>query len=302
MFLTASGLIYERLYLITLGATCRYIIVAEDGALTLTDPGASVHIGALQERLARIKLPLSNLKNILLTHLDADRVAGLALLRRAHPHVKVFGTPAMHSALSDGDFLRRLYERDQEISSWFPESSEAPLPFEEFKRALTLDKMITEGDSLSLDEDMTVRCLMTPGHRAHSVAYIVTPHQFAIVDETFGYYRGRLLTAPGGDTGLNESLASVRKLKNVELSGIGFSYGGAITGSLSKRHIESLIQNTQDLENEVAKARKEGFSENEIEEQVLSSFYSTTTPDPCLMASLRQTHSAVMQQLSRATS
>lgn len=302
MFLTASGLIYERVYLVTLGSTCRYAIVGEDGSLTLTDPGASVHIEALHERLSRLNISLSSLKNILLTHLDADRVAGIPLLRRAHPQVKIFGTPGMHTALSDGEFVRALYERDQLISSWFPGSASPPLPFQEFKQALTLDKLLTDGDSLALDEDVTVRCITTPGHRAHSVAYLITPHQFAIVDETFGYYRGRLLAAPGADTGLNEALASIRKLKNIELSGLGFSYGGAITGSLSKRHIESLIQNTEDLKNEVAKARKEGLSEQDIDEQVRASFYSTTSLDPCLLESLHATQVSVMQQLSRATS
>lgn len=301
MFLTASGLIYERVYLVTLGSTCRYAIIAEDGSLTITDPGASVHIEALEERLSRLKLSVSSLKNVLLTHLDADRIAGVPLLRRAHPHVKIFGTPAMHSALSDDSFVRALYTKDQEISTWFPSSSHKEFSYKEFRKALILDKMLTEGDSLALDEDMTIRCLMTPGHRAHSAAYLITPHQFAIVDETFGYYRGRLLAAPGGDTGLNEALASVRKLKNIELSGIGFSYGGAITGSLSKRHIESLIQNTEDLSKEVARARKERFSEQEIQDQVLASFYATTSLDPCLIDSLRNTHTLVMRQLSRAT-
>ncbi len=301
MFLTASGLIYERVYLVTLGSTCRYAIVAEDGSLTLTDPGASVHIAALQERLSRLNISLASLKHILLTHLDADRMAGIPLLRRAHPQVKIFGTPGMHAALSDSNFIRELYESDQRISSWFPGTSHPALPFDEFRQALTLDKLLPDGDSLALDDDVTIRCVTTPGHRSHSSAYLITPHQFAIVDETFGYYRGRLLAAPGADTGLTEALASIRKLKNIELSGLGFSYGGAITGSLSKRHIESLIQNTEDLSREVVKARREGFAEQDIEEQVRASFYSTTSLDPCLLESLLMTHASIMRQVSRTT-
>jgi glyoxylase-like metal-dependent hydrolase (beta-lactamase superfamily II) len=303
MFLTASSLIYERLYLITLGSTCRYAVVSEDDSLTLTDPGASVHVHALQERLSRLKLSLSSLKNVLVTHLDADRIAGIPLLRRINPKVKVFGTAAMHTTLSDSTFVKELYERDLLISSWFSGATqEENLSFNDFKAGLKFDKLIAEGDSICIDEDVSVRCLTTPGHRPHSVAYLVVPHAFAIVDETFGYYRGRNLTAPGGDTSIHEALVSVGKFKNIELNGIGFSYGGAITGSLTKRHIELLIQNTKDLATEVAKARKEGFSEQEIEEQVRASFYSATSSDPCLNESLLETNAAVMRQLQRATS
>lgn len=303
MFLTASSLIYERLYLITLGSTCRYAILAEDGTLTLTDPGASAHILALEDRLSRLNLPIARLQNILVTHLDADRVAGIPQLRRKYPQAKIFGTAGMRAALSDNSFVRDLYEKDRKISSWFNESaSDNGLSFSEFKKALTFDKLLGEGDSLSIDEDVTVRCLATPGHRPHSVAYLVTPHQFVIVDETFGYYRGRNLAAPGGDSSLKEATASLGKFKNIELSGIGFSYGGAITGSLSKRHLESILQNTEDLSNEVARARKEGFSEQEIEEQVRATFYATTSLDPCLVESLKLTNSAVIQQLRDVTS
>ena len=303
MFLTASGLIYERLHLITLGATCRYAIVAEDGSITLTDPGASVHVNALEERLNRLKLSLSKVSNILLTHLDADRFAGIPRLRKLNPKVKVFGTAPMHAAISDKRFVKDLYEKDRLISSWFNgEASAEEFSFEEFKAGLKFDKLIAEGDLVSIDEDVTVRCLYTPGHRPHSIAYVIMPHGFAIVDETLGYFRGRDLTAPGGDTSIQEALFSLAKFKNIELSGIGFSYGGAITGSLSKRHMEALLQNTHDLIGEVSRARKEGLSQQEIEEQVSSGFYSTSSLDPCLIESMRQTNEAVVRQLKKITS
>ena len=154
---------------------------------------------------------------------------------------------------------------------------------------------------MTIDEDLALRCITTPGHRPHSAAYLLLPHGFAIVDETFGYFRGRSLAAPGGDTNINEALVSVAKFNDVELSGIGFSYGGAVTGALAKRHITLLHQNTVDLKSEVLKARNNGFSEMEIVEQVRAGFYTAEHRDPCLTDSLEQTFKAVMRQLSSAT-
>lgn len=301
MFLQASGLIYERLHLITLGSTCRYAISAEDGGITLTDPGASVHVRALEERLTRLKLSPSSLRQVLITHLDADRVAGIPLLRRTYPKLNVFGTAAMRSALADEKFVRNLYEQDQKVSSWFPTTSRPEtLSYDEFAKGLKLDKHLVESDSVVIDEDVTVRSISTPGHRPHSVAYLIVPHEFVIVDETFGYFHGHNLAAPGGDTNLYEAITSSRKLNDLQISGIGLSYGGALTGSICKRHIQSLAQNTDDLIAEVVKARKNGLSEQEIEEQVRTAFYTTKLQDPCLLHSLEQTFQAVVRQLRLA--
>ena len=53
---------------------------------------------------------------------------------------------------------------------------------------------------------------------------------------------------------------------------------------------------------EVAKARKEGFVETEIEEQVRAAFYTSSSNDYCHVESLDFTFKAVMRQLSKATS
>jgi glyoxylase-like metal-dependent hydrolase (beta-lactamase superfamily II) len=303
MFLRASGLLYERLYLITLGGTCRYAIVAEDGGIALSDPGASVHVGVLEERFNRLKLPFRKIRQVFVTHLDPDRVAGIPLLRRANPSLKVYGTAAMHTLLSDTAFVRELYERDQHLSSTVEAQAQSnTLSFEEFSRGLKIDKHLVETDSIEIDEDITIRSIATPGHRPHSVAYVVVPHEFAIVDETFGYFQGRNLAAPGGDTNLHEALSSLRKFNDIQLNGIGFSYGGAITGALTKRHLQAIPQNTEDLIREVQKARTSGFSQSEIEEQVRSAFYTSTLNDPCHAESLEKTFQAVMKQLVRATS
>ncbi|MEN9846468.1 MAG: Metallo-beta-lactamase superfamily [Pseudomonadota bacterium] len=303
MFLRASGLIYERLYLITLGATCRYAIVAESGDIALSDPGATVHVHALKERFDRLKLSFAKVRQIFVTHLDADRVAGIPLLRKLNPSVRVYGTAAMRTQLADRAFVRSLFEHDQQISKAFNiEPPSELLSFEEFSKGLKVDKHLVETDSIHLDEDITIRSVSTPGHRPHSVAYLVVPHEFAIVDETLGYFQGRSLAAPGGDTNLHETLASIRKFNNVQLNGIGFSYGGAVTGALTKRHLLAITQNTEDLIREVTRAREEGLTESALEEQVRAAFYTANSNDYCHTESLESTFKAVMRQLLKATS
>lgn len=298
MLLRASSLIYERLYLISLGATCRYAITAEDGSIALTDPGASIHITSLDERLSRLGLKTSAIQHIFLTHLDADRIAGIPLLRRFAPQLKVFGTAAMYAELKRPEYVKQVWDEDQALSALYPSAQpSAHISFEEFSKSLCVDKVLVDSESYALDEDITLRSIPTPGHRPHSVAYLVVPHEFAIVDETFGYYRGRELCAPGGDFSITEAVNSVKKLNDITLSGIGFSYGGVITGALIKKHLAAIQQNTDDLIIEAKKALTNGFSHEEIEEQIRGAFYSTETNDPCLTQSLEKTYRSVLSQI-----
>lgn len=300
MLLRASSLIYERLYLISLGATCRYAITAEDGGIALTDPGASIHVGALEDRLSRLGLKTSAIQHIFLTHLDADRIGGIPLLRRLAPKMKIFGTAAMYAELKRPEYVRQVWEEDRALSSRLPTTqSIAAITFEEFSKSLCIDKVLVDSESYAIDEDITLRSIPTPGHRPHSVAYLVVPHEFAIVDETFGYYRGRELCAPGGDYDIVEAAASVKKLHDLTLSGIGFGYGGVITGALIKKHLAAIQQNTDDLIVEAKKALHNGFSRQEVEEQIRSAFYATESTDPCFTQSLENTYRSVLSQVLR---
>jgi glyoxylase-like metal-dependent hydrolase (beta-lactamase superfamily II) len=300
MLLRSSAPVYPSIYLLTLGATCRYAIVASDGSIALTDPGASVHVQSLTDRLASVGLNIENITRVLLTHLDADRIGGLPLLRRLVPNITVYGTAAMHAQLQDEQFVRALWEQDQQISRWFPSHHELPqLSFEEFKSALKIDAFLVESDTIALDEELLVRVVATPGHRKHSVSFLVVPYQFLIGDETFGYNQGRQLCAPGADFDLHAARQSIKRFADLEISGIGLPYVGALTGDLAKKHLTMVEVNSNDLVNEVKQALESGVTEDEIRRQVREAFYTSSLGDPCLRSSLKGSFEALWKQMGR---
>lgn len=297
MFIRASLEIYPRLHHVSLGATSRYAIVAENGEITLTDPGASAHLPSLEERLTRSGLSLANITRILVTHLDADRIGAIPLLRKKLPHLQLLGSSPMAAALADESFLNKLLESDTAHSRLLgiEVASAAPLPA--LRKALKFEKCLVDGESVSIDQDITLRCVASPGHRNHSVSYLVAPHGFLIADETLGYYNGRRLAAPGADSSIQASFESIARLRDLELSGIGFSYGGCITGDLVRKHLEAIVQNTNDLLAETKRARASGISDDEIRSQIREAFYLPTLHDPCLLHSLSESFEAIWGQL-----
>ncbi len=300
MLLRSSAPIYPSLHLLTLGATCRYAVTADDSSIALFDPGASVHVANMAERMRRQGLQIENTTRVLVTHLDADRVAGIPLLRRSLPGAQVYGTAAMHAQLQDASFVYNLWQEDQEISGWFPPPGSRPdVPFEEFKASLRIDRYLVDSDAINLDQNLTIRALSTPGHRSHSVSYLIVPHEFVITDETFGYNQGRRLCAPGGDFDISAALESVKKFAHIELSGIGLPYVGAITGDLVRKHLDMLYVNTSDLLHEVKQAQQSGLAEHEIKKQVHEAFYTSSLRDPCFIRSLSRSFEQIWLQVYR---
>jgi glyoxylase-like metal-dependent hydrolase (beta-lactamase superfamily II) len=299
MLLRSSALIYPGIHLITLGATCRYVISTDSNALVLSNPGASAHIPYLEKRFESLSLSLKNVQRVVLTSLDAAKVGGIALLRRQLPKLKVLAPTTLHAALSDEGLIRDLWERDQLLSSSF-HVDKAP-SFSEFKDALRIDKHLSDAETIDLGDEMLLRCVYTPGYKTHSATYIVVPHEFLITDETFGYYRGRSLAAPGANTQIAAAATSLAAFEHMELSGIGFPYIGAITGTLVRKHIDSVCQNTTDIVQQVAEGRQDGVSVEEIREQLKEAFFSSNIQDVFLQAALAESFESIWAQVSAAS-
>ena len=298
MLLRSSALIYPGLYLLTLGASCRYVVSGDPSNIILIDPGASAHVELLPQRFSGFGLDVNNIQHVILTHMDADRVAGIPRLRRLAPRMKLHGSAAMHTFLLQESNVRELWEQDKKISTLFA-GSDTPdsLSFEDFRAGLTVDRHLADCETIYSSDDLSLRAVSTPGHRNHSMSYLVLPHEFLVVDESFGYFNGNKLAAPGADSSLNASLTSVGKFADIDVSGIGFPYLGAITGDLVRKHLDGVVQNTQDLIEETRSAFQTGLSEEEIKVQIQNGFYQSASKDPLMIQSMTNSFERIWDQL-----
>jgi glyoxylase-like metal-dependent hydrolase (beta-lactamase superfamily II) len=300
MFISSTNPIFPDVFLLTLGATCRYAIRADDGALALSDPGASAHIPALLERLQRCGLRPSDVRYVLLTHLDADRIAGLALLRRHAPALTVCGSPQMQNQLSSTPYIEQLFDADLRYSTSFRSVTPSAMPdISEFKEALRIDTQLTDGSSLALGSDTSIDCIWSPGHSSLSLTYQVAPYGLALVDETFGYYRGKDEPAPGADYRIDKALSSITKLLARDISSLGLPYSGVLTGELVQKHLQSVIKGLTDLPAQYKTARKRGLSKHEFGAELRVGAYAPVVADPCLRNSLERSLTAVLDQIAR---
>lgn len=298
MLIRATGPLHVDFLLLTLGQSCHYA-VSDDSSFSLFDPGLSVHVPFLVKRLIQSNLPLKELQYVFLTHLHADRVGGLPYLRKLAPHLKVAGSPLMRTKLASPGFVKEIYEQDRALSSVYGlESADKPMSFDEYKEHFTIDKVVVDSDIIRFHSEIGVRVVNFPGHAQESLAYIIQPYRYLLADEGLGYYNGRKLAAPGGDTSLTQNVESLSKFNDLDIAGLCCPSVGVITGNLVRKHIQSIVQNTADLISECKAAFKSGIPEADMQFSIRESFYTTESADPTLRHNYERSFNEIWKQLA----
>lgn len=297
MLLRATGIVESNIFLLTFGSSCHYLVQGES-TFSLFDPGLSVHITLLKRRLENLGLALSNLEKVCITHLHPERVGGIALLRKMAPKIKLLGSASMQNKLRDAAFVRSLYEQDCSLSRALvlPEPCEL-LEFEEFRAGLTIDSVVSDSDIIKFSSDVSARVVNSVGHTLDSLSYFLLPSRYAVVDEGYGYFRGRDLAAPGGDFDLQQSINSLNKIQKLDVTGLCLPFGGVLVGQLVRKHFAAVIQNTEDLLKECAKAHTERLDDVDILQALKDQFYTPDPSDPILSSGMQRTLDGIWEQV-----
>jgi glyoxylase-like metal-dependent hydrolase (beta-lactamase superfamily II) len=134
-----------------------YLVETEEGP-ALFDCGPTTCVPALKQRLAERGLELSDVRDLLLSHIHLDHAGAAGVLVREHPGLQVYVSPIGAPHLIDPSRLersaRRLY--GEEFDTLWGEL--APVPAENVHEV---------GDSV-----LGLECFPTPGHASHHVCYL----------------------------------------------------------------------------------------------------------------------------------
>lgn len=283
--------LFPDLFLIKLGDTCRYILVRDDKGIIVVDPGATVHFVPFLARIKSLGFDVSNIRGVLLTHAHYDRIAATVSLKQEIPSLEIFVPRSSAGEFRRSDSLRIAFDRDQKTSQLY--KLEKTPTFEDWTDVFRSAKEIDDGFQVPLGGSRFVRAIHSPGHTSGSFAYLVFPYACLLTDETFGYFNGSKLATPGGSSSLSTAVSSISKFLSVEVGVLALPYIGALTGSLIRKHMEGVIQNTTDLLAETNSAVADGVAKDLIEQSIFESFYHYPSRDPILQESLSDSFHAV---------
>ncbi len=271
MWVQASGSLSEDVYMVTTPASTHMLV--DGDVVALVDTGIAALTPQLISEIEMHLGGLDRLQYVFLTHADFDHVGGVAGLRAAAPQLKLISSPSTAELLSSDEVIEAVTQRNTECAEAIL-GVEGNYSVADWKKALTVDKVMGDGDSVDLGNDVEIKLFFTPGHTNDSVSYFV-PNSGALAGgEAVGSYRGRDLLTPCFTTGYADYLASIDKLLALDIHSLILPHGGAITGELSQKYLASLRLETERLYNEIKEQLSQGVLVEEVVKAILPEWRS----------------------------
>ena len=294
MLIRAAGEIAPSIYLVNVGTSCTYCI--RSSGLSIFDPGCSANLQQLFKKIQTVGLDIHQLSSIFITHLDPERVGSVPYLKKLFPNVKIIFTQQMEEVIKQSETLRDIYEGDVYLRQKLGVATDN-MGWEEYKKFFFSDLVIPNTEAIALSSTISIRPIPAHGHSYHSSAYLIVPQQVLIIDESVGYFKLNGFVAPGADVSIASNIPFLNMVASLDVSLIGLPQIGALSGSLVRKHLENIINNTKDLVEECKEAFSSGMDENEIFQAIKQQFYNTDPSDPVLSYSYEKTLNKIWPQI-----
>ena len=265
MWVKNSGPITENVFQVTTAASTHFLVGGEVAALIDCGP-AAVKDRLLDELGRHLESP-QQLGYVLLTHAHFDHLGNIPFIRRYNPEVKLVANPLTSDLLEQNDFLKELYDRNKISCEAMP--VEFDVTFDDWVKALKVDKVMGDGDILDLGADVHIKLAIVPGHSSDTSAYYVLPDCALAAGEAVGGYYGRDQVVSCFRYNYKEYLESLDKLSSLQVRMLSLSHGGALVGDIAGKYLVDAKIAAEKFAAQVAERVKNGDLIDEIHRSTL---------------------------------
>jgi len=189
----------------------------------LVDAGAAPAADAVEAALADRGVGPDDLAGVVATHVHLDHAGAVGALADRFPAATVYVHERGRPYLTDGDRLDRLVESARDAVGDAADAYGRPEPVPD-------DRVVELADGDAVDcGDRSLDVLHAPGHAPHQVALRDDRSGALFAADAAGMFLGGALlpTTPAPDFDLEESLATVDRLRATEPSTLCYGHFGA---------------------------------------------------------------------------
>jgi glyoxylase-like metal-dependent hydrolase (beta-lactamase superfamily II) len=236
----APGLSWVDLLFLRRPHAIATVVVRSAGGLALIDPGPTSCLETLELGLQAQGVRLSEVTDLLLTHIHLDHAGATGTIVRRVPHIRVVvherGAPHMADPARLLSSATRLYgDRMDELWGEF-----APVP----RKNMTI---VSGGERIEAG-GRTFETAYTPGHASHHVCYFDRSSGVAFVGDTGGVCidGGYILPpTPPPDIDIEAWRGSVSSIEGWSPATIFMTHFGPVNSVTT--HLQTLLQNLETM-------------------------------------------------------
>ncbi len=226
-----------------------YIIDAPKKALV--DTGMSVNVRNLTHDIEKTIGGFDKLDYVFLTHSHYDHVGLVSYIKRVNPRIKVVAHPYAKKVFSNPRAMEIIRNLNEQSMRFVPDLEE------DWKEAAKIDRIEVDltpedGELFDLGNGVKMQVFYTPGHTRDSVTYYLTPDKAVFGSDGLGVYTGSGRIMAEFLSNYDEYLASIKKLKDLDIEIICLPHSGVVKGKDQvTKHIEKHIEETVDYRNRI---------------------------------------------------
>lgn len=177
---------------------------------------------------------------LFLTHAHFDHCGAAGRLREAFPEMEIVTSPRAKSILANPkalELIRKLSAEALPLAGGLGLTG-APLP--DF-RPFSVNKTVSEGDTVPLGNDLSIRILETPGHTRDSISFFIPERKLLLCGEALGIpdATGYIISECPSD--YDQYAASLEKLRALNADILGLGHYKVFTGEDTHRYIEESL-------------------------------------------------------------
>ncbi|MBK1813005.1 MBL fold metallo-hydrolase [Clostridium sp. YIM B02505] len=218
------------------------VILNDDSEMVLIDCGYIGSFELIKKAAMEVKVDLSKLTKIIITHHDHDHIGALGEFKKSYPNVKVISSFNEEKYISGREKSLRLQQAERIFKDIPDDKKEEALKFHEMLQAVKpVEVDICVKDKDTFDCCGGIEIIETPGHMPGHISVYLKESKTLVTGDAMVAESGKLCIAnPQYTLDIEEARKSIEKFLQYDIEKIICYHGGICTERI-KESIEQIV-------------------------------------------------------------
>lgn len=222
------------------------------------------------EQLDRIP----EVRYLLVSHAHFDHVCGIPSLRGLFPEAEVLSSADARRVLAKPTIVRNFFQQDLKMSEVLAaEGILKEIPVSPQTETIPIDRIIGEGDEISLHGGAKLRVIEAPGHSPCSLAFYLPQDQVMFISDAGGFQISDTSIFPIFFQGYELYLETLRRLKGFAVRVLAVPHEKIWSGNQVEDFYNRAVNEAQIAYANIERMLDSGMDEGTIKDRLFAGYY-----------------------------